>query len=140
VKNLMDSFFDLDQTATSNEYNATLILTKTMYHTVTSTVSEIVTMAASSPSIVTSSAMPKTTALDMPHFPRVDMAFTAIFGTCCLFLLLGVVLRNKMRKIKSFNIPVILGSFCIPLRCLVNDSQCAWTLSSRRQQLHQQEI
>jgi len=111
----MDSFFDLDQTTVpSNEYNATLILTKTVYHTATSTVSEIVTMTASATSIVTSGGIPKTTVLDIPHFPKVDTAFTAIFGTCCLFLLLGVVLRNKIRKIKGFNIPVILGSFCTP--------------------------
>jgi len=138
VNNLMDSFFNLDPTAPSNEYNVTLILTKTVHHTATSTVSEIVTMTATS--IVASSATPNVTAFKIPHFPKVDTAFTAIFGSCCLFLLVGILLRNKKRKIKGFNIPLFLGSLCIPSQYPVNGSQRAWTLSLCRLQFHQQEI
>jgi carbohydrate-binding DOMON domain-containing protein len=112
----MDSLFDLSPTSPLDEYNATLILTRTIHHTTTSTVSEVVTVTATTTvtKIVASATTPKLTSIEIPYFPKVDTAFTAIFATCCLLLLVGVILRNKKRKRKGFNIPLFLGSLCIP--------------------------
>src|SRR5579862_5355270 len=50
---------------------------------------------------------------NVPHLPKVDIAFAAIFGAACLVLLLGTILRRKSKKVKSFNIPLMIGIFCI---------------------------
>ena len=80
----------------------TLTLTSTVTTTTTSTV------VADTPRIT----------LNVPHHPQVDTAFTATFGTLCLVLIGGVILRRKSKQLKGFNIPLILGTFCTsPLGC-----------------------
>jgi hypothetical protein len=69
----------------------------------------------------------------IPHHPKVDTAFTAVFGSLCLLLLIGLVIRKKSKKLKSFNIPLILGTFCnLFAMSSSNSSQCNRTLSPRR--------
>ena len=113
---VMDSFFDLSPSP-PDEYNATLVITKTMHQRqiITSTVTDFVTVTQAITETVTATPtpLPDATVLEIPHFPKADTALTVIFTTCCLLLIVGIILRNKKRKIKAFNIPLILGSLCI---------------------------
>jgi carbohydrate-binding DOMON domain-containing protein len=96
--------------------NATVVVTKTVYQAATVTATETTTILKT----ITATAAPKATSnasslnLSIPHHPKVDTAFTAVFGFLCLVLIVGLILRKKSKKLKLFNIPLILGTFCIP--------------------------
>src|SRR5436190_7045280 len=100
------------------EYNATLVLTKTLYGTATETISSVIenTVTATVTATVTTTATTTAATPEMkfhiPHHPKVDTAFTAVFCSLCLLLLIGLVIRKKSKELKSFNIPLILGTFC----------------------------
>jgi hypothetical protein len=65
------------------------------------------------PPLAASLSDQSSTSLDIPHYPRVDTTFTITFGVLCLLLLIGVIFRRSAKKLKGFNIPLILGTFCI---------------------------
>jgi hypothetical protein len=93
--------------------NATIVVvTKTVYQTATETATATVVKTTTVAPIATSTASPLT--LDIPHHPKVDTAFTAFFGFFCLILITGLVFRKRSKKLKLFNIPLILGTFCKP--------------------------
>jgi hypothetical protein len=93
------------------DYNATLVLTETLYLTTTVTVSALNTTATVSATETESSAKSELT-YDIPHHPKVDTFFAALFGGLCLLLIIGLIIRKKSKKLKSFNTPLILGTFC----------------------------
>ena len=110
----MDDYFEAGSSPMGFGYNATLVLTKTLYRTATETVSITIenTATATVTAAATTAAAPPELTFHIPHHPKVDTAFTAVFGSLCLLLLVGLVIRKKSKKLKSFNIPLILGTFC----------------------------
>lgn len=96
--------------------NATVVVTRTVYQAATVMATETVTILKTT----TATAAPKATSnassskSSIPHHPNVDTAFTAVFGFLCLVLIVGLVIRKKSKKLKLFNIPLVLGTFCIP--------------------------
>src|SRR5271169_741606 len=114
-------FSDDELASTEVDFNDTVVvvtkyLQPSVIHTVflPSPTTVILTSTVTTTATGTSAAVigtPKLT-LDVPHHPQVDTAFTAGFGTLCLVLIGGVILRRKSKKLKSFNIPLILGTLC----------------------------
>jgi hypothetical protein len=111
----MDKYFEAGTSSSLDEYNATFVLTKTLYVTATTTVSAVIDTTATAVITVTATAATPERAFPIPHYPKADTAFTAVFGCLCLTLIIGTVFRKKSKKLKSFNIPLILGTFCKPL-------------------------
>ncbi len=110
-------FYEPHLSPSADDYNATLVVTKTLYLTATTTVSAVIQTTANETATLTLAAIatapPHELAVDIPHHPKADTAFTAIFGALCILLITGLVIRKKSKKLKSFNIPLILGTFCI---------------------------
>ena len=138
-------FYEPELSPSTNDHNATLVITKTLYLTATTTVTTVIQSTATETGPLTAAAtgtasLHKPT-FHIPHHPKVDTAFTAVFGVLCIVLITGIVIRKKSKKLKSFNIPLILGTFCT---LLINNSnissRCIRTLSPCRLQLHQQKI
>src|SRR5271154_3833491 len=118
-------FFEEGLPSTGADFNKTVVVvTKYLQPSIIQTVflpsPTTLTVTSTVPTAATSTLLadtPKIT-LDVPHHPQVDTAFTAAFGTLCLVLISGVILRRKPKKLKGFNIPLILGTFCTsPLAC-----------------------
>ena len=109
-------FYEPDLSPSVDDYNATLVVTKTLYLTATTTVSAVIQTTATETATLTAAAIatasPHELAVDIPHHPKVDTAFTVVFGALCIVLITGLVIRKKSKKLKSFNIPLILGTFC----------------------------
>ena len=116
-------FYEEGSLYSGAEFNETVVITKYVQPSVTRTVfypsptTLTLTSIATTTTTATARSSPSTVlpnlTLDIPHHPQVDTAFTAAFGTLCLVLVGGVVLRRKSKKLKAFNIPVILGTFCL---------------------------
>jgi hypothetical protein len=114
-------FYEPDLSPSVDEYNATLVVTKTLYQTATTTVSAVIKTTATETITLTASATASLheSTFPIPYHPKVDTVFTAIFGALCIVLIIGLVTRKKSKKLKSFNIPLILGTFCT---LLINNS------------------
>ena len=109
-----EMFFDQDVSPEVNDYNTTLVITKTLYVTATTTVSHVLHATATVTSFATATQQSLTfDSFDVPHHPKADTVFTAIFASICLLFTVGVILRKKSKKLKAFNVPLILGTFCI---------------------------
>src|SRR5271170_1859711 len=124
-------FFEEGLPSTETDFNETVVVvTKYLQPSIIQTVflpsPTTLTVTSTITTIATSTLVadtPPNITLDVPHHPQVDTAFTAAFGTLCLVLISGVILRRKPKKLKSFNIPLILGTFCTsPLVCYLSKS------------------
>jgi hypothetical protein len=106
-----------------------VVLTKTVYQA-TVTATETTTILKTT----TATAAPKATSnasslkLNILHHPKVDTAFTAVFGFLYLVLIVGLIIRKKSKKLKLFNISLILGIFCIPSMRQTDNSQYSRSL------------
>jgi hypothetical protein len=109
ITNMTDMFYE-GNVSPPDVQNVTLVVTRTAYLTVTSTISTSAKTPAPTTTTLTSNT--PQLGLEVPHFPQVDTAFTALFGCICIILTAGVVFRRKSKKLKSFNIPLIVGAFC----------------------------
>lgn len=107
---LVTMFSDPDFSPNANDYNATVTFTKTVHLTATTTLFEATHVAETVPSVT---YRPSEPVLDVPHHPKVDTGFTVVFATIGLLLMVGLILRKKCKKLKAFNIPLILGTFCM---------------------------
>lgn len=138
-------FYEPELSPSVHDYNVTLVVTKTLYLTATTAISTVIQTAPTE--TATLSAAATTTAslheptFHIPYHPKADTAFTAVFGALCIVLITGIVIRKKSKKLKSFNIPLILGTFCTLQTNNFNiSSRCIRTLSPCRLRLHQQKI
>jgi len=94
------------------EVEATVVTTtKYVTATATSTLRGAATVKPSTGPAL-DALIPQQLRANIPHYPRVDLAFAAAFGLAFLLLLVGIILRKKSKKLKAFNIPLILGTFC----------------------------
>src|SRR5208282_1716164 len=103
-------FYEPELSPSVDEYNATLVVTKTLYLTATTTVSAVVQTTATETATLTAAATATLhePTFHIPHHPKVDTAFTAVFSALCIVLITGLMIRKKSKKLKSFNIPLIL--------------------------------
>lgn len=111
--------------------NATVVVvTKTVYQAATVTLTATTTILKTTTASLNATAA-SSSKLIIPHHPKVDTAFTAVFGFLCLVLIVGLIIRKKSKKLKLLNIPLILGTFCISSFLQTDNSQRTWSLSSR---------
>ena len=103
-------FFDPDFSPNANDYNSTFAFTKTVHLTATTTLFEVTRVTET---VTSATSRPSAPALDVPHHPKVDTGFTAVFASIGLLLMVGLILRKKSKKLKAFNILLILGTFCM---------------------------
>jgi amino acid transporter len=120
--------------AVETQKYAPVVITKTLHLTTTKTVSLIlssVTTVTATPAATVTPVIgsPPYLTFEVPHYPKIDTAFTVLFGVICLVLIIGLICRKKSKKLKAFNIPLILGTFCKPILLPSNSSQCIRTLS-----------
>ena len=92
---------------------ATVSMLEQLTSTATVSVLEVITTTKTvpvpSPTLTSSPQLPVT----VPHLPILDIVFSAIFGVACVLIILGTILRKKSKKLKLFNVPLALGTFCI---------------------------
>jgi hypothetical protein len=112
-------FFEEGLSPTYGNDNITVV-TRTAFVTTTSyataTVTSMLSLTETATTTATVTAMPTPTSpsalTDIPHHPKADTAFGVIFGVVCISLITGVIVRKKSKKLKGFNISLIIGTFC----------------------------
>ena len=110
-------FFEEGLSPTFGNDNITVV-TRTAFVTTTSYATATVTsmLSLTETATATVTAMPTPTSpsalTDIPHHPKADTAFGVIFGVVCISLITGVIVRKKSKKLKGFNISLIIGTFC----------------------------
>jgi len=93
-----------------------LVVTKTVVLTTTVTLSEPTTVTTTATATATVTALlpqPKMI-LEAPRYPAGDTTFCILFAILCVILTIAIILRKQSKKLKAFNIPLVLGAFCIP--------------------------
>jgi hypothetical protein len=112
---MTDMFYEELFTPSPEAQNFTLVVTRTLYLTVfaTATATATETEAATATLAATTTVPPNVPQLgfEIPHHPKVDSVFTALFSLIWLLLTLGLVFRKQSKKLRSFNVPLTIGVF-----------------------------
>src|SRR5271163_488013 len=131
-----DMFFEPDLSPDIQNETA-LVVTKTIRLTATVTLPEPSTVATTA-TVTAMLSQPKMI-LEVPRYPAGDTTFCILFAILCIVLTVAIILRKQSKKLKAFNIPLILGAFCTPTLSYSNLSYCIGMFSPRRLPVHQEK-